>query len=121
MITKEDMELCRKMTNKQDPNEIWETFWKPLLTDENGNLNLQAVKNELADYAFVLKQVPKVYTHVTGGRLSEPHYHSQAVISEADRYFDECFDEEIKFVEESYKEYFEELTDLLSATGMKLI
>jgi hypothetical protein len=68
--------------------EIFDEFWKPLVTDGNGCFIPEAVKNELADYYFIMDQVPKVYSHVTGGNLSYPNYYADSVIEEADRYVD---------------------------------
>lgn len=58
-------------------------FWRDLVTDESGQLDLDKVARELADYKMVLGEVPKVYDELTGGRLSKPHTAAHHVIAEA--------------------------------------
>jgi hypothetical protein len=58
--------------------ELWEEFWKPICTHPNGSINLEQIKKELADYSFLLEQVPKVYEEVSG--LSKVNYKAEDVI-----------------------------------------
>lgn len=43
-----------------------------------------------------MEQVPKVYCHITGNRMSKVMYHADTVISVADDYFQEQLDEAVK-------------------------
>lgn len=56
-------------------------FWKDLVENKDGSLNRDAVMRELADYHFILGQVPLVYDEVTGGLVSEPRAMGHAIIS----------------------------------------
>ena len=67
-------------------NESWE-FWKELVCDENGNVDVEQLKKELYDYSCLMSQVPIVYEHVTGGRLSKPNYSASVVTNSADEHF----------------------------------
>lgn len=60
----------------------FDEFWRPLVTYsyDRTKLNPEAVKNELADYYFLMKQVPAVYSAVTGGVLSKHMYKAEKVI-----------------------------------------
>lgn len=60
----------------------FDEFWRPLVTYscDRTQLNPEAVKNELADYYFLMKQVPAVYSTVTGGVLSKHMYKAEKVI-----------------------------------------
>lgn len=64
---------------EQSPRELYDSFWKKLV-ETDGELDLNKVANELSDYKVLLTQVPKVYMHVTGGKLSKPNYPAAAVI-----------------------------------------
>ncbi len=64
--------------------KIFNDFWKSLVCQETPNanfLNEAAVKNELADYHFIIEQLPQVYSAVTGGTLSKHMYKADTVIS----------------------------------------
>lgn len=65
------------MTNYE---ETFEQFWKSILVDYNGDLNIDAVKRELHDYHHVLEEVPKIYVEITGGMLSKPGYTAEQVL-----------------------------------------
>jgi hypothetical protein len=73
----------------KDYEEDWNDFWRDLVTDEDGTINLDLVKRELSDFRFVMTEVPKVYSHVTGGALSKPNYYASGVISAFDNYLEE--------------------------------
>lgn len=73
------------MTDKT-PQEIFDDFWKPLVCDQYGCFEPEAIKNELADYHFILGQVPSVYEYVTGGLLSKPDYYASVVINQAEEF-----------------------------------
>lgn len=64
----------------EDVEKNFQEFWKYLVCNEDGSLNTIAVKNELSDYRFMLEQVQKVYSEVTGGRLSYPTYEAETVL-----------------------------------------
>jgi hypothetical protein len=65
----------------QDAEAVWNEFWKELVTDENGNLDIEKVKCELADFSMLLHWVPRVYLHVTGGKVSKPNTWPSVVCS----------------------------------------
>lgn len=66
--------------NKHDVEQEWE-FWKTIICNEDGTINIEQLKLELYDYSFMLKEVPTVYSEVTGGMLSKPNYYAKTVIS----------------------------------------
>lgn len=50
----------------------------------DGSIDPELVARELHDYEMLLDFVPKVYQHVTGGRVSKPNTRPEAVIAEHD-------------------------------------
>jgi len=70
-------------------DELFEQFWKPIVCHPDGSLNIEQLKKELADYSFILGEVPKVYLAVTGDALSKPNYHAAGVISCTESHFSE--------------------------------
>ena len=59
----------------------WEEFWKDIVCDENGNVDLEQVKKELSDFRFMIDEVPKVYCEITEGLLSYPTYDAETVLN----------------------------------------
>lgn len=70
--------------NRYSIDESWE-FWKTIICDKDGNIDVEQLKKELCDFYFVINEVPKVYCEVTGGTLSKILYDPETVIS--------CFNE----------------------------
>ena len=66
--------------SKYDVEEVYQDFWKKIICDENGNVDVEQVKKELCDYYHMLQEVPRVYSEVTGGMLSKPLYYAQEVL-----------------------------------------
>lgn len=77
------------MIDEEERNRIWVEFWLPILRGKDGRPSLEAIKYELADYYFMLQEVPKVYSHVTGGRYSNPDCRAEMINAAADDHYDE--------------------------------
>ena len=72
--------------------KVWQEFWKDIVCDESGNINLEQIKKELYDYSIVLNEVPKVYCEITGNLLSKPFYNAETVLSIfRDKYADKLY------------------------------
>jgi hypothetical protein len=80
------------------------TFWKDLVCDKRGRLIKNLVMKELADFSFLMAQVPKVYMHVTGGRISKPNTYASAVIACATDVDNEALEEILKDERERWEE-----------------
>ena len=79
-----------------DYEEVWNEFWKEIIIDKNGDINLDQIKRELYDFKELIDNVPNVYRYVTGGRLSEATYSSDVVTMFADEYYDKLISGIIK-------------------------
>ena len=66
------------MDNNEDLTfqELWEE-----VVNKDGSINVERVKELLKGYAFMLDEVPYVYSEVTDGMLSKPHYYAESVLS----------------------------------------
>lgn len=69
------------MEQEKTVEEVYKDFWKPLV-EIDGEINVEAVKNELHDFHHMLEEVPKVYMEVSGGRISKPNTYAFEVIGE---------------------------------------
>ena len=70
-------------TETRDYKKDWEDFWKEIVTDEDGNVDLDQIQKELSDYSYMLEEVPKVYCAITNNTLSKPFYKAETVITMA--------------------------------------
>lgn len=78
----------------------FENFWKAIIMNEDGSVNLEQVKKELFDFSFVMEQVPKVYCAITNDTLSKINYPAEVVISK----YEECLNEAIQEAVQQYRE-----------------
>ena len=75
--------------------KVWDEFWKELVCDPDGRVNIPQVKKELYDYHNMLEEIPKVFCEVTGGNISKPNTKAFEVISEYNRCVDKLIDEAV--------------------------
>ena len=65
-------------------------FWKDIIYFKSGKnkgkINEKQVLRELSDWYYVMDQIPKVYCHITGSRLSKVMYSADTVIRVANDY-----------------------------------
>ncbi|WP_137009575.1 hypothetical protein [Aquitalea aquatilis] len=71
----------------------WNETWRDIVAP-NGTIDISQLKKELADYSMLLDAAPKVYMHVTGGKISKPNTLPEIVCSVADDYTTELFQEQ---------------------------
>ena len=89
---------------KIDSEKIFNEFWKDIVCNPDGSLNVEQVKKELADFNFIMDQIPKVYCHVTGDTLSKPMYYADSVIKCADDHLNDQ-------IENANKELIKEISE----------
>jgi hypothetical protein len=75
--------------------ECWDDFWAPICAPD-GELDLEQVKKELFDCHGMIQEIPKVFDHVTGGRISKPNTMAFEVIAMADEHYEEIAAEDLR-------------------------
>jgi len=60
--------------------KVYEEFWKDIVENPDGTINLDQVKMELYDFKVVMDEVSQVYCDITNGRISKPNTLHQHVI-----------------------------------------
>ncbi len=78
-----------------DYEKAWDEFWAPIVCDPDGTVNWDKLKRELFDYRTLMGSVPRVYMHVTGGRVSKPNTDPGVVCQLADEREQEAIDEAV--------------------------
>lgn len=109
-----------ELREKETSQQVYDRYWKHLV-EVNGVVDMELVKNELADYEFVLDQVPLVYCELTGSRVSKPNTYAFEVIREAQNYIEDsrnstALDDIEMFAEEceTKEELMEQIRDYLA-------
>jgi predicted phosphohydrolase len=78
--------LTKKEANDEEVEKVYEDFWRDIL-EKDGILDMQQLKKELFDFWNVMQNVPKVYDHVTGGKVSKILTDPKVVCDLADELF----------------------------------
>jgi hypothetical protein len=86
----ENTTLLQNPPNKENsPELLWNSFWKKICTNPDGSLNLEQIKKELADFHYLIQEVPKVYCEITGNKMSYPNYPANSVLQAYEDHLDE--------------------------------
>lgn len=78
-------------TTQEEIDKNYDEFWKAILEDSDGNIDKEQLKRELSDFSFILGELPKVYSAVTGGHVSKPMTYAYAVIQEYEENLNENY------------------------------
>lgn len=65
-------EIAESRHGDKSPQELWDSFWSDIVV-KDGQVDVEQVKLELADFAMILDWASKVYEHATGGSISSPN------------------------------------------------
>ncbi len=87
-------------------------WWTPIVYNADGNLDEEKVLAELHDFRFMIQEVPKVYSAVTGERCSKPNYYASGVLSAHEDYMAEL-------IEEMRHEAVKDALDMIEAGSTK--
>ncbi|QLI80827.1 hypothetical protein HZU75_04375 [Chitinibacter fontanus] len=94
---------CSPLPHRDDVltiEESWE-FWRDIVSNPDGSLNIEQIKRELCDYGNVLNYAAIVYDHATGGKCTKPLTYPSVAISLIDDHVTELSDEAIKESQEA--------------------
>lgn len=64
-----------------EAEKVYQEFWKDIICNEDGSININQLKKELYDCSRMMDNVPTVYCEVTGGLLSYPTYKAETVLN----------------------------------------
>lgn len=111
------------MSKEKDYLEIYDEFWKEIIENEDGTINLDQLKKELSDYHFIMGEVSKVYCEVTDDMISKPNTYAFEVINLFERkfvrpsslFYGEDLEEIVDDDKEFTKYIFESFRDLVNA------
>ena len=64
----------------EEVEKVYQEFWKDIVENEDGTLNVEQVKKELADYSMVMDNCTSAYIEMTGGEISKPNTYFSEVL-----------------------------------------
>lgn len=71
-------------------------FWRGVFSEITDKTEREKIEAELHDFHFIMEQVPQVYMHITGYKLSKCNYYAHSVIAEADERVSKEIEEALK-------------------------
>lgn len=71
--------------------QTWAEFWAPLLTNDDGTLDVDGVKREMHDWHLAMGEVSEVYNHIAG--LSKPNTAAVHITAAHDKAVDDAYKE----------------------------
>jgi hypothetical protein len=78
---------------ENDYEAEYERFWKAIVENPDGTLNLDQIKRELYDFSFLMEQASTVYESITDGRLSKTTHYASSVLQEHEDVLQERFED----------------------------
>lgn len=86
------------MSNRpgRDYEKDWEDFWKEIVCNPDGTINMDQLKRELSDHLMLQDHLGKIMCHVTGDRVSKLTTLPEVVCQVADDYLNEQIEEHLE-------------------------
>ncbi len=77
----------------EDYEKEYEDFWKDIIENKDGSINLDQLKRELFDYSYLINNIPKLYDEITGSCISKPNTHIKHVIQKVNERISDAYQE----------------------------
>lgn len=91
----------------EDVEHSWHTFWRDIILDEDGEIDVDQLKRELSDFHYMIDNTTRVFSEVSGHRISKPNTHADAVIGE----YNNQLQEHYQFAKDDILELIEGVDD----------
>jgi len=80
-----------KMGEDLNYEQEFDSYWKDIVLNEDGTVNLDQVKRELSDYSMVMEIASEVYGNITNGNISKPNTNADVIIDVANEEQDKFY------------------------------
>ena len=91
----------------EEVEKVYQEFWKDIVENEDGTINVEQVKKELADFRMVMDNCASAYSEMTCGMISKPNTYFSGVRS----IFEEKYWHK-GFVREDVKDMIDDIDDI---------
>lgn len=91
------MDVERNMNNlKKSVEENWEEFWKDIILNKDGSVNLDQLKKELFDFSDMIHRMMDLTCAITNERMSYATYSVKNILSVAQEVRDDEIAQQIE-------------------------
>lgn len=64
----------------EEVEKVYQEFWKDIVENEDGTLNVEQVKKELADFSMVMDNCSSAYEEMSGSLITKPNTYFSEVL-----------------------------------------
>ena len=90
-----------------DYEKDYKEFWKEIVENKDGTLNIEQVKKELSDFKYFIDNIPKLYNNITGGYISKHMTNIRHVIDRVNERLEDSYNEGYNDALEEFKQSLE--------------
>lgn len=91
----------------EEVEKVYQDFWKDIVENEDGTLNVEQVKKELADYSMVMDNCSSAYEEMSGSLITKPNTYFSEVL----KIFREKF-WNVDFVKDDIRDMLKDVDDI---------
>ena len=91
----------------EEVEKVYQEFWKDIVENEDGTLNVEQVKKELADFSMVMKNCSSAYEEMSGSLITKPNTYFSEVL----KIFQEKF-WNVDFVKDDIRDMLKDTYDI---------
>ena len=91
----------------EEVEKVYREFWKDIVENEDGTLNVEQVKKELADYSMVMDNCSSAYEEMSGSLITKPNTYFSEVL----KIFQEKF-LNVDFVKDDIRDMLRDVDDI---------
>lgn len=91
----------------EEVEKVYQDFWKDIVENEDGTLNVEQVKKELADYSMVMDNCSSAYEEMSGSLITKPNTYFSEVL----KIFQEKF-LNVDFVKDDIRDMLKDVDDI---------
>lgn len=91
----------------EEVEKVYQDFWKDIVENEDGTLNVEQVKKELADYSMVMDNCSSAYEEMSGSLITKPNTYFSEVL----KIFQEKF-LNVDFVKDDIRDMLRDVDDI---------
>lgn len=91
----------------EEVEKVYQDFWKDIVENEDGTLNVEQVKKELADYSMVMDNCSSAYEEMSGSLITKPNTYFSEVL----KIFQEKF-WNVDFVKDDIRDMLKDVDDI---------
>ena len=91
----------------EEVEKVYQEFWKDIVENEDGTLNKEQVKKELADFSMVMDNCSSAYEEMSGSLITKPNTYFSEVL----KIFQEKF-WNVDFVKDDIRDMLKDTYDI---------